>query len=271
MLERACQWIDSQLAHLGDGDAMAVIKAAGDLAHGADFLQRSGHSEIATRWMTTASNATAGGDSVRKLIAQNPLYAPALVTLLPLVLSGRVSPNLVAGLRLPHADELPPLAWVMLVPTLECFGVTPTPEMIERANRISVLAHRTPAHALPADAAYVLAHECLYLTRLGRTAMTDAYVEAVLPELAARCVAARDADLLAEIIVAMHIATPACVEQSAWQLLAAAQTAAGNVESPTTLPTMFARLQHPALARTFHTTLVSIMAWASCAHERVRV
>jgi len=280
MLAAACTWIEGQLdrftADRRDGSPghLASIKALGDLAHGADVLARSPVPELAERgriWLELAAHRLAGGERIRELIAASPMYAPAAVAYLALELAGRRNPALTATLAAAVTRaQLPPLAWTMLVPTLELLGIAPSAAMHRDARRMSVLASRTPADAMPADAAYVLAHECLYATRWGRDQPrwddeTAGYVAVALPALIERATSARDVDLLAELIAAGHAALGTCVAPQAWQTLAAAQTPAGNLE-PAPLVTMFPRLAHPALGRTYHTTLVAIMAAAGCRH-----
>lgn len=278
MRDAACAWIEANLARFVVAGAdvtarMASIKAIGDLAHAADVLERAGDPR-GTAWLTAATAALAGGERIRELIAASPMYAPAAVTFLPFELAGRGNPALIATLAAQVTRaELPPLAWTMLVPTLELYGIAPTAAMRAAAARTSVLANRTPAARLPEDAVYVLAHECMYATRWGRTRpawddATSAYAARALPELIDRAIAARDADLLAELVLATHAALDICVAPAAWDMLAAAQAPAGNVEPPATLITMFPRLPHPTLGRTYHTTLVAIMAWSACRHRR---
>jgi hypothetical protein len=273
-LAHACSWIETQLPlfALGAGELgarMAMIKALGDLAHGGDVIERMPDRTYAARgttWLDFAHGELAGGEHIRQLIAVNPMYAPAAVTFLPFELSGRGNPRLTATLaeQVRRAD-LPPLAWTMLVPTLELYGITPTTMMRVAARRTSILANETEAAVMPFDAAYVLAHECMYATRWGRAApewddRTDTYARRVLPALAERATAAGDADLLAEVALAHHAITGDALD--IWDALATAQTPAGNVEPPAQLVTMFPRLPHPRLTRTYHTTLVAIMAWA---------
>jgi len=279
---RACAWIETRLGDLAidrsldPSRRMAALKAFGDLAHAADILERSAQPALAAigqRWMELAVRQLAGGERIRELIAAAPIYAPAAVMFLPLHLSGRPCPALYATLAAQiRGAELPPLAWTMLVPSLELYDIEPTAVMRAQARRMSVLAAGTAAALLPQDAAYVLVHECMYATRWGRCPPrwdrdTSAYVAQTLPELIERRTADRDADLVAELILAAHAALGACAAPRAWDALLAAQTPAGNVEPLARLVTMFPRLPHPVLTRTYHTTLVSIMAWTACGHH----
>ncbi len=250
-----------------------MIKALGDLAHGGDTLERMPdrtHAARGTAWLDFAHGELAAGEHIRALIAASPMYAPAAVTFLPFELSGRGNPRLTATLAdQVRRAQLPPLAWTMLVPTLELYGIPPTATMRAAARRTSVLANETDAAVMPFDAAYVLAHECMYATRWGRepprwSERVDDYARRVLPALAMRAAAAADADLLAELALAHHAVTGDALE--IWEVLEAAQLPAGNVAPPPQLVTMFPRLPHPQLTRTYHTTLVAIMAW--CVRDR---
>src|SRR5207302_5592995 len=135
----------------------------------------------------------------------------AAVALLGFELSGRRTERLAETLAAHLTpDALPPLAWTLLVPALDVFGVAVPPRARELAARTSVLANRTSGDVMPPDAAYVLAHECMYETRWGRRAPAwsgdiAAYVAVALARLVARASDDRDSDLLAELAFAMHL------------------------------------------------------------------
>lgn len=272
-LERACAWIDSRLPSfvVGRQTDMASIKAVGELAHAADTLARCAQPAFATRgraWLSHAVGELAGGERVREIVARSPMYAPAAIAYLGAHLAGHDSPRLIAALAgAVRRVDLPPLAWTMLVPTLEIYGIEPSDEMVAAAARMSVLAHRTEPDKLPPDAVYVLAHECLYATRWARvpppwSAPVLEYVARALPNLIDRFARSRDADLVAELAFAAR-AVGASVPANAWKVMQAAQTRDGNVIPPEHIETLFPRLPHPTLERTYHTTLVAVMAWIS--------
>jgi hypothetical protein len=275
---RACAWVDSQLEHFRVDRApvhlMATIKAVAELGHAAEVLGRSarpGAAETGRRWMDLAWERLDGGETIRQLVAADPQFVPVAITYLPFALAGRVNERL----RATVAAQLPrtvmdPLGWTMTVPALAILGVPATPIMEERARPMSVLANRTRPELLPQDAVYLFAHECLYETRWGQRppgwgATAAEYVLAALPALLERWRAAGDPDVLAELVAALHAVRPGCVPQAAWDLIGRAQQPAGNM-APNRLVTIFPRLPHPVLTRTYHTTLVAIMAWAGCPH-----
>jgi hypothetical protein len=272
-LGSACRWIDSQLPQFELRDEgplawMARLKALGDLAHAGDVLARSSDANHTSgeRWLDFATVELDSGEPIRRLIETNPLYVPTAVTALPLLLSGRARPELVEALaRQVRRASLPALAWTMLVPTLELCGIEPTAAMYASARSLSPIAQRCPAELIPFDAAYVLAHECMYATRFARalprwSEAIDLYVRAALPLLAARARAARDPDLWAELALAYRAVTGDRFEGE--DILVDAQTPAGNITPVPQLVSIFPRFPHPTQSRTHHTTLVAIMAWA---------
>jgi Domain of unknown function (DUF6895) len=276
-LDRACGWVDAHLGEFAvDRAAPAVarmppVKAVAELAHAAEVLERSeqpGAAATGRRWMDHAWRQIDGGEVIRELIAADARFVPAVITFLPFHLSGRTSARLTATLAAQLAvAPLDPLGCTMTVPAAQILGARPPPALVAGARPLSVLASRTAPAVLPQDAVYVLVHECLYETRWGRRApgwddATAAYVAAALPALIERFTADLDADLLAELALAVHAVSADRVPDPAWAALAGAQVAGGNVE-PARLVTIFPRLPHPVLTRTYHTTLVAIMAWAS--------
>jgi hypothetical protein len=220
--------------------------------------------------MDLAWDETVRGELIRAVIATDPKFVPTAITYLPFHLAGWRNEALRATIaaEVPNATMVP-LGWAMTVPALRMFGIAPTPAMEAEARRISVLAQRTPPERLPQDAVYLFAHECVYATEWGRHAArfdepTAAYVAAALPALVA--LHREDADVVAELILAVHAVSAGCVADEVWDILEGAQEPAGNVRPPDKLVTIFERLVHPVLERTYHTTLVAIMAWSSCRH-----
>ncbi|HEY0254905.1 MAG TPA: hypothetical protein VGC41_25440 [Kofleriaceae bacterium] len=270
MIEAACAWVEAQLPAFALTPAspsahMAMLKALGDLAHCGELLSRTpGRERVGTHWLDRACEWLADGERIHELVARNPIYAPAAATALPLILAGRVRGGLVETLRRQVAiAQLPSLAWTMLVPTLELCGISPSAEMISLARKTSVLAQKSDPARIPFDAAYVLAHECMYATKFSREdppwdAATTAYACAALVTLEQRARAAADADLWAELAIAYRAVTGTRWLDTSFF----SQTRAGNVEPPAELTSIFPRLPHPRLSRTYHTTLVAIMAWA---------
>ena len=276
-MARACAWVDAHLAAFKIVPSAAAllpsIKAVAELAHAADYLTRTadrGLAETGTRWLDFAWAETARGEIIRAVLAADPRFVPTAITYLPFHLSGRrneaLRQTIAAQVR---AATMMPLGWAMTVPALRMLGLEATPAMEAAARKISVLAQRTDPARLPQDAAYLLAHECVYASAWGRRATdfapaTARYVEEALPALLARHLA--DADVVAELILAVHATSPVCVEAAAWQAIERAQDPSGKVNPTRELVTMFERLSHPVLERAYHTTLVAIMAWASCSH-----
>jgi hypothetical protein len=276
-LARACAWVDAHLASFEvERSASALlpsIKAVAELAHAGDYLARTDDptwSAIGRRWLDFAWGQTAEGELVRAVIATDPRFVPIAITYLPFHLSGRRNDALCATVRAQVGQmKMVPLGWAMTVPALRMLGIEPTAAMEEQGRLISVLADRTPPARLPQDAVYLLTHECAYATSWGRhdpgwDPDTRAYAAAALRDLLG--LHRDDADVTAELVLAVHAVVPDCVPADAWRTLERAQQAAGNVAPPEQLVTIFERHSHPVLTRTYHTTLVAIMAWASCAH-----
>ena len=168
--------------------------------------------------------------------------------------------------------DMPPFAWQLFVPTLLMLGIQPMPSRAEEAWRRGVLANR-PAElvTMPADPVYLMTHECFYSSHWGHIRplyghLIVEYVADMLPKLVAYYRAKGHADLLAELILASHTQGLACPPASAWDILVAAQSSDGNIVPPENPGTDYPRLAHSILPRTYHTTIVSIMAWAACGH-----
>lgn len=278
-LRLAASWIDSRLCdfavNLSPAWLFASIKAVTELAHAADVLcrtQQPSWSAVGQRWMEFAWNEIQQGELLRALIASDARLLPIAVAFLPFHLSGHPSEPLLTVIRNQlRTAQLDPLGWTLTVPALKMLGIATSPREQEEAQVLSVLANQTKAKLLPQDAVYLLSHECLYATSWGRHPPrydlgTAAYVEATLPALASYSYAQGDVDVLAELALAMHSCGLPCLPAPVFAALQNAQSAAGNVVSQVQLHTLFPRLTHPVLQRTYHTTLVALMAWSACQH-----
>ena len=270
-LERACGWVD---AHLRDftisrssQDAFwASLKAVAELAHAADFLRRMSDAvwhATGDRWLDLAWREVGRGELIAQAIAKDPRLLPVALTFVPFHLAGLRSARAVDTIasQLPAAT-LAPLEWTFVLPALAILGI-PAPARPTQ----SVLARRAPAAELSVDETYTLAHECFYVAHWGHVApafddATAAYVAAALPALVDRFRAERDADVLAELVLASQTCRVA-VAAEASQAIAAAQAPEGNIVPPPRLVTTHRRFVHPTMSRTYHTTLAAIMAWAS--------
>lgn len=272
----ACRYLDACLPQFAVGTApdslFASIKAVTELAHAADWLLRHPQAAlraIGTRWMDHAWTQIEGGESLRRLIISQPRMLPAAICFLPFHLAGRGCDALSQAIicQLPRA-VLPPLGWTLLVPALRILGIPSEPAAQEQARILSVLENRPPPEGLAQDAVYLLAHECLYASHWGRRApdydaITSDYVEQALRSLVRKSQARGDVDVLAELLLAGCAVGQPPLAESSWQSLAQAQSESGRVQSAHPLDTRFPRLPHPALERSYHTTLVAIMAWAA--------
>ena len=164
-----------------------------------------------------------------------------------------------------------PLNWTLIVPVLRLLEIEPSSEMEEQARLCSVLHNQTSAAAMPPDAVYVLTHECLYASAYGRYAPrcaepVTAYLRTVLPALVSRFLDLPDVDILAELLLVSQVLGLKEVDGRVHQRLAAAQTPDGSVlalDSSPTQTSILPRFVHPGLPRSYHTTLVAIMAWAA--------
>lgn len=279
LLPRACRWIEDRL---GDftlarwrGDAAdeafwASLKAIAELAHAGDFLVRTPDATsrvIGRAWLDRAWDQTERGAAIRRVLAADPRFLPVALTVIPFHLAGlRDAATLdVIRAQLPRTT-MSALEWTFVVPALDILGIAAPAAGAQRAREHGILARRPPADTLPQDAAYILAHECFYATSWGHTeARLDAelarYVATALASLVERAIAARDADLLAELILATRTHRLA-VDPRALDVVEEAQGPDGNVIPPPRLDTRHRRFVHPTMPRTYHTTLAAIMAWA---------
>lgn len=278
-LARACAWINAQLpafhVERKRETLAAAIKAVAELAHAADFLLRSAEADLVSTgrtWMSQAWAALDQGELLRELVASNPRLLPFGAAFLPFHLCGYSNEALRSTVALQaQRAQMGPLNWTLIVPVLRLLEIAPSPEMEQQARLLSVLHSQTSAQLMPPDAVYVLTHECLYATGYGRyaprcAASVAAYLQDVLPALVSRFVDRADADILAELILVCRVLGLPAVEDRALRLLAEAQTPAGNVltvDSSQTNATILPRFVHPWLPRSYHTTLVAIMAWSA--------
>jgi hypothetical protein len=281
-LARAVSWIDRRLDLVRvdhkttpDNAYLASIKAIAELAHAGDTLTRGGdpgRAAIGARWLETAWSELDGGEALAELIRRDPMFALTAVGFLPFALAGRRCAALEAALaeQTPRV-EMAALGWALLVPSLEILGVAAPTGAVERARTASVLAGRPAPDRMATDAVYLFAHECLYASRWGRRpapfdAELAAYVDAALAQLAGRYAAAGDADVVAELILAGHSLGRVCAAPEIWSALDDTQTGDGNLVAPPLSDIRRARLPHPRLGRTYHTTIAAIMAWSMCRH-----
>jgi len=277
-LDRACAWVERQRpafrVERKRESIAAAVKAVAELAHAADFLLRSPaarHHAAAQAWLDQAWAELEQGELLRELIAANPRLIPFATALLPFHLRGYRNPTLVSTIAAQaRCVRMGPLNWTLLVPVLRLLDLDPTPEMCAQADSLSVLQSQPHAQAMPADAVYVLTHECMYACGLGRyplrgTESQAAYLRHVLPELVERFVDMKDADIVAELLLACH-AVAIQPTARAEQILITAQIADGcvmTVDASQLPATILPRFSHPRLGRHYHTTLVAIMAWAA--------
>lgn len=275
----ACGWINAHLAafHVERKreSLAASIKAVAELAHAADFLLRSADAEqsaLGHAWIEQAWAALEQGELLRELVASNPRLLPFGAAFLPFHLCGYRNEALRSTLAAQaQRAHLGPLNWTLVVPVLRLLAIEPSSQMEDQARLCSVLHNQTSAAAMPPDAVYVLLHECLYASAYGRHAprgseQVTAYLRAVLPALVSRFVDLPDSDILAELILVSQVLGLHDVNGRAHQRLVAAQIPDGSVmaiESNTAQPTILPRPVHPGLPRSYHTTLVAIMAWTA--------
>jgi len=284
VLARACAWIDTRLetsfrlapfdGDRREGPFWASLRAIGELAHAADFLIRNpcpAAVALGRRWLDHAWRETAGGEVILAALAADPRFLPGTLAFVPFQLAGcdRADVREVIARQLRFA-ALPPLDWTFVVPALELLGI-PAARHRPLAAPYSVLA-RQLGPGMPRDAAYILAHECSYAARWGHEPprlgeAASRYVHAILPALVARSCTDQETDLLADLILA-SCTTGVPVAPAAFDALELAQTLDGNVaeRARRSSPTLrFQRLSHPTLDRTYHTTMATIMAWATMA------
>ena len=273
----SCSWIDTHLtefeirAGISFEGVVTSLKAVAELAHAADFLLRSSQStsvEFGKRWMDFAWDQMRQGELIRKLLLKDHRLFPIAATYLPFHLVGLQNDELGETIaeRLPLA-VMNDASWSLMIPALLAMKFQIGHELEEKAHSRSVLSNKTMAASLSDDDFYILMHECLYATAWGRHPIPHdpegkGYLASILPELVARSL--DNADLLAEAILVSHLVTPACVEPQAWEALKYAQAETGNVVSPDPVATEFPRIKHPALGRTYHTTIAAILAWSAC-------
>jgi hypothetical protein len=259
-LARACAWVDANLeAFAFDRDRefrFASLKALAELAHAADVLSTCSGA-TASRWLDYAWSELEGGQAIAAIIDEDVRFAPLAITFLPFHLAGRTNAALAKQIAELDATKLDRRTAMLLAPALRLFGV--------HSEHAGLSIDRPSAFS--EDDSYIFAHECLYASAFGRqrpdwTAETVGYVTTTTNVLLERY--AHDADVLAELTFVRHASLTLCVGESAWAALARAQTASGNIVAIEKTNTAFPRVRHRRLARTYHSTLAAIMAWASC-------
>jgi len=270
-LRRACSWIDSRLGDFAlaparsdhDEPFWASLKALAELAHAGDFLHRAKDPRGA-RWVNHAWQQVRHGELLHEVLAKDPRLLPVILTMIPFHLTAHHHAGVLAIARehVPRA-ELSALEWTFVIPALEILGIAVADDIRARGRARSVRHGESPAADLQDDAAYILAHECFYAARWGHASpLPDEYLASTLPMLVERARANADADLLAEVILASRCSNIR-YDPRVFEVLAAAQTPAGNILPPPRLETQHRRFVHPTMSRTYHTTLAAIMAWAA--------
>lgn len=274
-LARACRWVDANLTKFAivaePAAVMPTLKAVTEVFHAGDYLARTEAATwkpIGERWKAFAWQQIRGGGLIRDMLATTPRNLPVVAAFVPFHLAGHVDPTVAPLVTKQLSGQIiAPLIWTIIGPALRILGIPWQATGARVGGKpISMLAWRVAPEIMPQDAVYLLAHECMYATSWGDAPSpldveTAEYVAAALPVLAERH--AHDADVVAELIIAMHALYLPCAAPAAWQVLERAQTRAGNVEGPPP-HSMFRRFPHPCLERTYHTTLAAIMAWSGC-------
>lgn len=279
-LSRATRWVDDRIDDFrinGPKDAppsnerLAALKALAELAHAANALIRSGTDpDTGRQWLEFAWEQIEHGEVLTHLVSLDPKFSLTAIAFLPFHLADLHSPRLYAALttQIEHVS-MGPLEWALLGPTLQILKIVPVPPASHCADEASVLATMPPMSAMAIDAVYLFAHECLYACRWGRRVPefnTDqwTYIERTLTALTVRFRDSHDPDVLAEIILATHGLGLGCAPQDAWRVLYTAQTKAGNIVPKEATVDQLRRLHHPRFTRTYHSTLVAIMAFCAC-------
>lgn len=273
-----CGWVDQHLAAFqverSAEQLLASIKAIAELAHTAELLLRHPDAELQRRgagWLEHAWAALDSGQLVARLIKAEPKLLLAATTLVPFRLAGK--PMDAVSALLGQQAVLAPLTapqWTLLATVLPTLGVALPEDVASAARRGSVLAQRPAPAQLSLEAVYMLIHECLGRSawtqnKLWATVEEQAYLDALLPQLTAFFLAARDSDVVAELVLATHTLPFACCAADVWPCLLAAQEPSGRFCPPARRVTPLQRTDEE-FASGYHTTLVTIMALSACSH-----
>lgn len=274
----ACDWVDGHLDQFAvertPEQLLPSLKAIAELAHAGDLVSRGavvGPRAHGRRWLEHAWRMLDHGDLLARLISLEPKLVMAATAFLPFHLAGLSHTAIADALGKQHLlAALNIYEWSLTSAALTALGIEQNPDVLENARRGSLLRARIPASRLTLEQIYLLLHECLY--RSGWTTKKRwcneserSYLDEALPDLAERF--ADDTDVMAEVLLVMHTLPFVCGTPAQWQLLEDAQAPSGLVSPPKRRVTAFAS-PDVEFAGSYHTTLVAIMAWASCSHAR---
>ena len=276
VLARACQWVQDHLDEFAIEDRglglVPSIKALTELFHAGDLLARTGHPELGWMgewWMDFVWREIHGGALIERVIAMDVRNLAVVATFLGPHIRGRRNESLLATVAAAlDGYRMPPLLSAVMRPTLRILDIEAPPDLFEGPSR-STLENRPDPAAMTHDEAYLFTHESFYVTTWGTApstldAVTEAWVKRAIPALAERY--ASNPDLIGELITASHLLYLPCVSPRLFEIVEAAQTAEGDVVSPEPVEdpstALFKRYRHPRLPRTYHATLVAIMAWS---------
>lgn len=276
-LALACGWVQNHLDEFAIVDRgiglVPSVKALTELFHAGDLLARTKDPELnwmGDWWMDFVWEQIHGGALIERMIAMDVRLLPAVATFMGPHIRGRRNESLYATVAAQlEGQRLSPLVSTLLRPTLRILEIEAHPDLFEGPSR-SVLENRPDPMTMTFDEAYMFTHEAFYVTTWGTApstldATTVAWVNGAIPLLAERY--AYDPDLIAELIVASHLLyLPSCVSPRLLEIVEAAQRPDGSIVVPEAVDdpstALFKRYRHPRLERTYHATLVAIMAWS---------
>lgn len=276
VLAKACQWVQDHLDEFAIEDRgiglVPSIKALTELFHAADLLARTNHPDLGWMgewWMDFVWQQIHGGELIERVIAMDVRYLPVVATFMGPHIRGRRNESLYATVAAQlEGHRMSPLLSTVMRPTLRILGIEAPPDLFEGPSQ-SILDNRPDPMGMTHDQAYLLTHESFYVTTWGTAPSTldanaRAWVATAVPVLAERY--ASNSDLIGELITASHLLYLPCVSPRLFEIVEAAQTPDGDVVSPEPVEdpstALFKRYRHPRLPRTYHATLVAIMAWS---------
>lgn len=280
-LARASQWVQDHLDEFAIEDRglglVPSIKALTELFHAGDLLARTNDPELGWMgewWMDFVWQQIRGGELIERVIAADVRYLPVVTTFMGPHIRGRRNPSLLATVAAQlDGYRMPPVLSAVMKPTLRILDIEAPPELFEEPSR-SVLENRPDPAAMTLDEAYLFTHESFYVTTWGTAPSTlddttAAWIGRTIPVLAERY--ASNPDLIGELITASHLLYLPCVSPRLFDIVRAAQRPEGDVVSPEPVEdpatALFKRYRHPRLPRTYHATLVAIMAWSTHAQS----
>jgi hypothetical protein len=264
-LERAVELLARHEGHFlrPVPDVRELVKRVAEVAMLADLIAQAEPGRLPAAVCQAAGDllergwaAIGRGELLADLVDRDPAWVGVVPVYVPFHRRGLRNPRFDAQLQR-HADAVGPIWFVQLAAAMafRALGVASSLDADALLAR-SWIASATGFAPIPVERAYETTHVAMWLAALGPLPEPiRARVEAWAPKWMDAALAQRDADVAAELAIAVHHAG-ACVGAPRWQRLLALQARDGS----------FLPLRQPAgqLFHRFHATAVGAMALAQC-------